>query len=66
MFCKHEWEVVADKVTEAPIEVALKSLDLAQGEVNIPHKMCRTDRKSITILTCKKCGKVDKTIVALD
>ena len=65
IFCKHEWSVIVDKVTESPFQNAVGCLEAKGYNVDIPHQMCQTERQSITILSCVKCGKVDKTIVKL-
>lgn len=58
MRCKHDWEVVIDKVLPSGFEQMKDSL--APGNLKVSSNMfCKT---SITILKCKLCGKLDKTV----
>jgi hypothetical protein len=55
MFCKHKWEVKHDSLTPSIIERAgLRGVTSANG-----HAIMAT---RIIIMTCAKCGKIDKTI----
>ena len=56
MFCKHEWKVMVEKLTESKAELSVRLKmegKLGAGIFN---------RKSIIIMACQKCGKVDKTV----
>lgn len=56
--CDHDWKIVTDKEISSPAE----QMDLANrnSRGKVPHWMFK--KKSITILKCSKCGKLDKTI----
>jgi len=58
MRCKHDWEVVVDKVLPSGVEEAQK-----HGIIRMKSAPGDFFRKtSITILKCKLCGKLDKTV----
>lgn len=55
--CKHTWEIKDKTITESAIEM-LKRIELVPKEsFGFMFK-----KKYITIMTCSKCGKIDKTI----
>ncbi|CAL9987554.1 hypothetical protein VPHD479_0293 [Vibrio phage D479] len=61
-YCEHDWEMVKDTLYKSHAEVYGE----ATGRVPAPRNNYALEemskRKSITILKCKKCGKLDKTI----
>lgn len=59
MFCDHDWELVKDKMLESGAEQVLQNGGTTTG-AKVPQWMF--EKKSITILKCVKCGKLDKTI----
>ena len=55
LFHEHEWEVLSETTTESKVE-QVKRLGL-----EITHGCFRDcEKKHITILTCKKCGKLKR------
>ena len=58
MFCKHEWEVIIDETTKSTAEKVAN--DGMEGHVRL--RRVDYEQKRIIILSCKKCGKLDKTI----
>lgn len=61
LFCRHKWNKVSDLITESSIEVISKALPGAET----PYELAGTNRKHIVILTCDKCGKVNKIVTNL-
>jgi len=57
-WCTHEWEVKVDKTEKA----LLLQIGRFTSE-NLPHSAF--EGKSITILACTKCGKINKTVVTV-
>lgn len=57
--CKHNWEVVTDKVLESGYEQTEGRL----REIDGPGAAAFFGKTSVTILKCTKCGKIDKTVV---
>jgi len=55
LFCKHDWDQVVKEVVPAPIT------NLHGSWGTMPSYMFQV--KVIFILKCKKCGKLDKTVV---
>jgi hypothetical protein len=66
MFCKHDWEIISEKMTESKWEHTLKVLQTHIGERlnkgNIPWQLCDATRKLIQIVVCRKCGKIQKFV----
>lgn len=62
--CKHEWIEVSKEVTESKFEVAMRASGSGRAakRVTIPWQMCDASRKVIIILSCKKCGKLNKFV----
>ena len=60
MFCKHEWEKISDTIIRAIPEELLKNITELTGDGTGV-----LDVKHIVILTCKKCGKVYKSVEKL-
>ncbi len=59
LFCRHEWKIVSQEITESPLEMTLR----ASKEAGIILKDARgglvsTKRLHITTVQCKKCSKV--------
>jgi len=57
MFCKHEWEIIVDKLEKSPMERLTDKGSVKLGEYST-EMMLGT---RIIILQCTKCGKLDKT-----
>jgi len=57
--CQHEWEVKESRVLESGFE----QLDKAGYAPTTLFRDKLFMKTSITIMVCKKCGKIDKTIV---
>lgn len=59
IFCRHDWEVKHRETLPSPFEqmavVGLKSIERTT--------LSMFDKTSITILACKKCGCINKTVV---
>ena len=51
--CCHVWEVQVNKELPAPAELVTEISGCGQSFF---------EKTSIVIMTCKKCGKIDKTI----
>jgi hypothetical protein len=63
MFCKHDWSVLSESVTESKYEVTIRSTKgFATGKTNIPWQLCDASRKHIVIVCCKKCGKLKRFV----
>lgn len=66
MFCKHEWEVLSETMTESQFEHAMKVLKPStQGKFTIPGQMSCADRKYIQIVCCDKCGKLKRFVESI-
>jgi hypothetical protein len=63
LFCNHDWQVVVKETHKSPYLKTKESLpNSSLGSIgSIPVSLLLG--KSITILKCTKCGKIDKTIV---
>lgn len=59
MFCKHDWTVLSDKVTKSGFEIMAETHEV---KINANTSTCILDRKSITIVACKKCGAIKKFV----
>ena len=58
MFCRHKWS----KISETTLPSAYEQLsDREFGSSKMPIWMFT--KKYICILTCTKCGKIDKNVV---
>jgi len=60
LFCKHEWEVKDKTILESPYEQLSNGGRTIEME-GVPPATFK--KKYICIMTCKKCGKINKTIV---
>jgi len=58
--CSHDWEVLVDKVLQAPI----KNMGQRDYEGKNSTLQWMLHEESITILKCKKCGKLNKTVIS--
>lgn len=56
MFCKHDWELLSETVTESNVEQA-RRLSCKSIKSAFPF-----DRKLVQIVACKKCGKLKRFI----
>ena len=67
IFCKHEWKVVSEAVTESKFQHAMKSIDesSASGSVRIPWQMTDAERKHIQVIACDKCGKLKRFVESI-
>ena len=56
MFCKHEWEILSETILPSPYE------QMEERAVELKHVIAWFFvKKLIVIISCKKCGKLDKT-----
>ena len=55
MFCKHEWKILSETVTESKLEliIRVKARVKDGGGALI-------SRKHIQVFTCDKCGKLNR------
>ena len=67
LFCNHKWNIISDVTTESKFQHAVKSAreNGVAGKTNIPHQMCDAERKHIQILSCEKCGKLNRFVERL-
>lgn len=56
IFCKHDWQLLSEIVTESNAEQAKRI-----GLKNVKGFFV-FDRKLVQIVTCKKCGKLKKFV----
>ncbi len=62
IWCKHEWEILSEKITESQLEHYMKVVKLG----NIKSMSgTMAERKLIQILTCNKCGKLKRFVEVL-
>lgn len=59
MFCKHQWKVLSETVTESKAELVkrlnVKFTTKTEGMALLP-------RKHIQIVTCDKCGQLKRFV----
>ena len=55
--CKHDWEIITEKILESPIKRIGQRINLTACDVDTLMQ-----GTYICILKCKLCGKLDKTI----
>ncbi|UOL51278.1 hypothetical protein [Vibrio phage XZ1] len=60
--CKHDWMIVKDETTKSSGEVYGEMTGKVPTPRNSYHMQELTSRKRIIIMTCVKCGKIDKTV----
>lgn len=66
IFCKHKWKVLSETVTQSMVEMAIAALaGSSRDSSNIPAQLCQGDRKHIQIVTCEKCGKLQRYVERL-
>ena len=58
MFCKHDWEVKDKTMMYSRMEVAYSCGLKPETSVDADYFL----RKAITIMSCKKCGKLKKFV----
>ena len=61
MFCKHDWAVLSETVTESRWEHLLRIAG-SLSTANLPESVFDTDRKHIQVFTCNKCGKLKRFV----
>jgi len=61
IFCKHEWKMLSETVTESPYEHSIKILR-AHGGTSIKNFDASTERKHIQTFTCDKCGNLKRFV----
>ena len=49
-------------VTKSKFECAINAVNGNVGNIKIPHQMCSADRKLVQIVSCEKCGKLNKFV----
>ena len=59
MFCKHNWKVLSETTTESKIEHAGKIGARFNTKGGADWAL---ERKHIQILTCEKCGKLERFV----
>lgn len=59
MFCKHEWEVLSETVTESQLEHLNKVAGLGNGAEYFQSMLVR---KHIQVVSCKKCGELKRYV----
>jgi len=57
MFCKHDWKIQTERFIESNFERAARLKVPFTGNDNMDHSATH-----IVIMTCNKCGKVNKTV----
>jgi len=63
MFCKHEWELVSETVTESTFERTIAALhEVGVTKLDLPWQLADGTRKHIQTFTCKKCGKLKRFV----
>jgi hypothetical protein len=62
LFCTHAWEVLSKETLPSPYEVMLKAQQ-TQGATltKVSASTASFEQYTIVILTCPKCGALDKT-----
>lgn len=63
MFCKHNWTLLSETITESDFEHLIKTLDqlgLAIGKISSAKAKCT--RNHIQVFTCEKCGKLKRFV----
>ena len=61
MFCKHEWVLLTETVTESKFEVTMKQMKDG-SQFKLPGQLCDADRKHIQVFTCNKCGEFKRFV----
>lgn len=57
--CKHEWKVMVNERTRSPLEVIKNhGIHVSRGEAWM------TEEKIVVILSCEKCGKINKSVTS--
>lgn len=63
--CNHVWTTITDETTKSKAELYGENT----GRVPKPHNTHQleelTARKRIIIMSCNKCGKIDKTVESI-
>lgn len=63
LFCKHEWKLLSETVTESKIEATMRAFgENTTRARNIPHQLCDASRKHIQTFVCEKCGKLKRFV----
>ncbi|QIW90619.1 UNVERIFIED_ORG: hypothetical protein GCAPEGMB_00272 [Vibrio phage V07] len=60
--CKHDWITIKDDTTKSRGEIYGEMTGKVPSPRNSYHMEELTKRKRIIILSCCKCGKLDKTV----
>ena len=63
MFCKHTWKEVKHFITQSQAQHIAELTNKVPSPQNDLQLDKMTSRKSVTILACEKCGKLNKTII---
>lgn len=58
LWCKHDWEI---KVKET-LPSAWEQIAATTNKVQVPVDLNLFEKKLVVILSCRKCGILDKTI----
>lgn len=57
LFCKHEWKMLSETITESELEHAIRTLRQHRQILDSCRGVDLT-RKCIQIVTCDKCGEI--------
>ena len=65
LFCKHHWKVLSETTTESQLKHVLAvTSQYAEGSVRI-RTIPDPSRKLIQLVTCNKCGRLNKLITLI-
>ena len=59
--CQHEWEILSEKTTESPLEHS-SQYGMRGSKLDMCAVQQLTARKLIQIVTCPKCGKLQRFV----
>ena len=61
IFCKHDWVLLSEFISESKLEYALKLLK-GTGLTELTGGCANPERKHIQVFTCNKCGKLNRFV----
>lgn len=62
--CTHRWEIVSEHIETSSYKHSLNMLQAVGGEMSNLNQL-NQDGTHILILTCPRCGKLDKTVTKI-
>jgi len=62
LFCKHDWQLLHETTTESVLEHTKRVTGNAGGSDNVGGQELLCQKKYITLVTCKKCGKLKRFV----